>query len=72
VPDEWRAHRARLAALSRHYPDHPEMYAAERRALKVKHAEDYIGRLLTEPPELMLADREHLASLLLGGVDAAD
>lgn len=73
MPDDWRVHRARLAALRRHHPDQPDIGAAEMRALKLKHAEAYIGRLLTEPPGLLDEDRERLADLLLaGGVDAAD
>lgn len=71
MPEQWRSERARLAALSRHYPDHPELGDPARRALKLKHAEEYVQRLVTEPPELDLADRERLASLLVGGVDAA-
>ena len=72
MPEEWRRQRARLAALSRHYPNHPDLGAADRLALKLKRAEDFITRLVIEPPELAAEERERLASILTGGVDAAD
>lgn len=65
VPDDWRVHRARLAALRRHHPDQPELVATEQRLLKVKHAESYITRLLTDPPELNVEERGRLAAMLL-------
>ena len=65
VPDDWRVHRARLAALRRHHPDQPELVATEQRLLKVKHAESYIARLLSDPPELDAEERGRLAAMLL-------
>lgn len=66
--------RARVAALTRHHPDDPEVAADGRRRLKVIRAERLIENLTGSDPVLTLPQRVRLASLLLGvagGDDAA-
>lgn len=66
--------RARLAALTRHHPDNPELADDGRRRLKVFKAERLIQTLTDAAPVLTISQRAHLAGLLLqerGGTDAA-
>ena len=64
--------RARVAALTRHHPDKPELAADGRRRMKMLRAERLIETLLADPAPT-LRQRAHLAGLLLreaGGTDA--
>jgi hypothetical protein len=66
--------RARVAALTRHHPDNPQLADDGRRQLKVLKAERLIRTLTRADPVLTLPQRARLARLLLddrGGVDAA-
>ena len=56
--------RARLAGLSRHHPDNPEILARARRDLAAANAEAYIRRLVQSAPPLTDAQRTRLAGLL--------
>jgi hypothetical protein len=59
---EERSARARGAALTRHYPDQPEIAAASLRRLRTLRAERYIRDLGTV---LTIEERTSLAALLL-------
>jgi hypothetical protein len=65
---EARRHRARLAILTRHHPNSPEVEQA-RRALKFATAVQYVGELLAADPPLTAEQRVHLAKLLWIGSD---
>ena len=56
--------RARLAGLSRHHPDNPEILARARRDLVAANAEQYIRRLVQSAPPLTQAQRDRLVVLL--------
>ena len=57
--------RARVAAITRHHPDNPELAAEGRRRLKVLKAERLIRTLTQAEPVLTLQQRVRLAGLLL-------
>jgi hypothetical protein len=63
---EQRRHRARVAALSRHHPDQPELDADARRDLKVANAAQYVRQLVDSWPPLTDEQRGRLAALLTG------
>jgi hypothetical protein len=65
-----RRHRARAAALHRHYPDNPEAAAEDRRALKHDAMERYIREMVDTWPPLTADQRDRLALLLLQGGEA--
>jgi hypothetical protein len=58
-------HRARVAALTRHHPDHPELADADRLQLKHASVERYLRRVLDEWPALTIQQRAELARMLL-------
>lgn len=60
------SHRARVAALTRHHPDGPELDVARRDLAAAKLA-DYIRRTVDAAPSLTPAQRDRLALLLKGG-----
>jgi hypothetical protein len=65
--------RARLAALTRHHPDKPELADASRRQIKMLRAERFIAGLTGSEPALTPLQLAHLAGLLQperGGRDA--
>ena len=64
--------RARVAALTRHHPDNPELAAEGRRHLKVLKAERLIRVLTGTEPVLTMPQRTRLASMLLEDQDGAD
>ena len=67
----WTAERARVASLTRsRTPDDPDLVEA-RRNLKAARLEQYIERVVDEAPPLTQAQRDRLAGLLRGGLDAA-
>lgn len=68
MSDTWTTARARLAATRRHHPTAD--LTAERQALRVARAEEYVRRLIDEAPPLTVEQRERLAVLLRSG-DAA-
>lgn len=61
----WTQERARLAALSRHHPDGPEVDDA-RRDLRAARAEDYIRELVDQAPPLTDDQRRRLVAILAG------
>jgi hypothetical protein len=63
-------HRARVAALSRHHPDDPELVEAERLLLKAAAIERYIHQQLVTEPRLTDGQRAWLAAMLLNGSEA--
>lgn len=58
--------RSTLAAHTRYSPDDQETADRLRQELRVARLEDAILSSLNEQPPLALADREHLAALLVG------
>lgn len=66
----WTEARARVAALSRsRTPDDPELVNA-RRALRAARLENQIRGTLAVTPPLTDEQRDHLAALILEGVEA--
>lgn len=63
--------RARVAALTRHYPGEPELAADARRRLKVIKAEKLIRALMATEPVLTLPERADLARMLLSNPGGA-
>ena len=63
---EGRRLRARAAAVTRHYPDQPELAADARQQLKADAAERYVRDLVDSWPPLSDAQRGRLAALLTG------
>jgi hypothetical protein len=63
-------HRARVGALSRHYPERPELADAERLLLKAAAIERYLHQQLTTEPRLTNGQCAWLAAILLNGSEA--
>jgi hypothetical protein len=66
---EQRRQRARLAAVTRHHPDQPELDADARRDLKAANAAHYVRDLVDTWPPLTAEQRGRLAALLTGAGD---
>ncbi len=67
-PVSWTRERARLAALTRHYPDAD--HAATRRDLRAAQLEEHIRRVVDAAPPLTNEQRDRLALLVRGSSDA--
>ena len=63
--------RARLASEYRRRTRDPERIIDLRRQLAAVQVEGHITRILSAAPPLTAGQRQHLASLVLGGADAA-
>jgi hypothetical protein len=66
---EQRRQRARVAAVTRHHPDQPELDADARRDLKAANAAQYVKDLVDGWPPLTPEQRGRLAALLTGAGD---
>ena len=64
-----RRRRARLAAITRHHPNRPDLTVDDRRYFKATAAERYIRDLVDTDPPLTGDQRAHLAGLLAAGGD---
>jgi hypothetical protein len=69
IDSDGRRLRARVAATTRHNPDHPELEAS-RRTLKAAALERRIREAINARPALSVDQRARLAGLLLTAGDA--
>jgi len=62
-----RTTRARVAALSKHYPDGSPSLTGARRDHAAEKLAEYVKRTVAEAPALTSAQRDKIAVLLRGG-----
>ena len=71
LSDSQRAERARIAALTRHHKDDPEVIA-RRQAFKADRLAEHIRRVVDTAPPLTAEQRGQLATLLHPTADLPD
>ena len=65
TPAPWRSRRARVASLSRVYPDDSDVMRDARRALQLARLEHHIFDVVDAGPPMTIEQRARLMTLLL-------